>query len=202
MTTHRPSPVVKRGFDRIEPALWRILAPDQPVDDHDQTAVVWRRLRRVAGSRVLTTVANPCETAARSAFLNASSSCPAGDSSGKAISYDVPSGNASIARETAAGRGRRDLLAAAMQNTRPARANRQAERVVDLGDRADRAAARNAGHAAGRRRSPAEFPRSGRRWFVQPGEELPRVGREGLDVAPLALGVKRCRMPASSCPHR
>ena len=28
-------------------------------------------------------------------------------------------------------------------------------------------------------------------WFVQPGQELSRVRREGLDVAPLALGVER-----------
>ena len=67
----------------------------------------------------------------------------------------------------------------------------QLEVIVDLGHRADRAArgAHRIGLVDGNGRRHAFYPVDGR--AVHAVEELPGVGREGLDVTPLPFGVER-----------
>ena len=86
---------------------------------------------------------------------------------------------------------RRDLAAALEADGVPDAREQQAQVVGDLGDRADRRA-RVAPDALlldrDRRRQALDGVAVGLLHLL---EELPRVGRERLDVAPLALGVER-----------
>ena len=86
-------------------------------------------------------------------------------------------------------RGERDAVLGAVRLADAG--EEQAQVVVDLGDRADRGARVVAGRFlldGDGRRKPLDQVHVG---LFHELQELPRVGREGLDVAPLALGVER-----------
>ena len=188
--------LAERGADGVGEAAARLVADDEPIDDDEQLLRERDvdRSRSASSSRCLTTPStltrtNPCARrfSTTTSCVTSSESCSGnGDVEARAGGQREHRVGDRLHRVGLAARGRTcgQIRAA---DARP----EQPQVVVDLGGRAD-GGARGLGRILLLDRDGGREPVDG----IDVGllhalEELPRVRRERLDVAPLSLGVDR-----------
>ncbi len=188
---------LERGLDRVGEALLRAGLDREPVDDHlDRVLLLLLQLRRVGQWVHHTVDAHPGEAFGLQ-FGEEVDILPLATADDGREHLEA---GALLHREDPVDDLLRRLLGDRLTADRTVRLPdprvEQAEVVVDLGDRADRRPRVARGRLLVDRHRRTQSLDEVDVWFVHLTEELPRIGRQGLHVSPLALGEDRVEREA------